>query len=144
MVVMMMIKTCMLCECYTLLNTSTYFLSLVATEAKKGSFYLLPMDASQTGILWKIEVEWSPCSSQLFFPYFVIKSWHHQSISLLFWILQHHRSNVKLRHKAISLRMASNFLLAKLLNWQAENQVPSKPALSRQCLHLLDLSVWTY
>lgn len=51
MMMMMMIKTCMLRGCYTLLNTCTYFLSLVTIEAKKGPLYLLPMDASQTGIL---------------------------------------------------------------------------------------------
>lgn len=51
MMMMMMIITCMLHECYTLLNTCTYFLSLVTTEAKKGSLYLLPVDVSQTGIL---------------------------------------------------------------------------------------------
>ena len=47
MLVMMMIKTHMLYDCYHLQNTFTYFLSLVTTEAKKASLYLRSLDASR-------------------------------------------------------------------------------------------------
>lgn len=43
----MMIKTHMLYDCYHLQNTFTYFLSLVTTEAKKASLYLGSLDASR-------------------------------------------------------------------------------------------------
>lgn len=127
----MIAKTGMLPECYSLLNTRTF--PLTGNYWSQERLSLLPVDGSQVDS-WKIEVGCSLCSSQLFFPYFLMKPWHHQSISLLLWILQHHGSQNNhwtLTRKAIFLRLASNFFLAKLLNWQARNQVPSKPVLSR-------------
>lgn len=112
-----------------------YFFSLVTTKAKRKSLYLWPMDAFQ--INWSPLKDWgrmvSVCFFQLFFPSFVIKPWCHQ-LAFLLQILQHHGSQNNhwtWTHKAIALRMASKFLLTRLLIWQAKNQDPSKCALSK-------------
>lgn len=137
---MMMIKTCMLHKYYSLLNTFISFLPLVTVKAKKGSLWLLPLDASKMNR--NPMKHWGRMVCMLLSLILSLFCDKAMTPSVNFFCESFNIMGVKIpielwHTQSFLLEMASNFFLVKLLNWQAENQVPSKPALSKAVFALV-------